>query len=98
MHKQRPNAPFALSGFIVINSLAFMRIYMSNRLKVLAYAHFTLGLCFSAGCGGSSNTVEMPVNPVGPPPSGPSGIEQGESGKESASESSALAAPPAVEP
>lgn len=71
---------------------------MSNGLKIFAYLHFTLGLCIASGCGGSSNTVEMPVDPVSPPPSGPIGVEQGEPGNATAAETSALTVPPAVEP
>jgi hypothetical protein len=71
---------------------------MSYGLKISAYLLLTLGVCQASGCGGTTNTVEMPVNPASPPPSGPIGVEQGEPGNAPAAETSALTIPPAVEP
>ncbi len=76
---------------------------MSKVIRIFTLSHLALGLCLAAGCGGADNTVELPTNPAPPPKTGPVGTDSG--GTEDPSNTAdpnagttALSAPPAVNP
>ncbi|GEM_PF-2557453 len=60
-------------------------------------AQLTIGLCLAAGCGGDSNTVEMPTTPAPPPSTGPVGVDPDEPADPTAGTTS-IDAPPAMDP
>ncbi len=70
---------------------------MSIGRRNFTLAQLTLGLCLAAGCGGDSNTVEMPSTPAPPPSTGPIGAEP-DAPADPAAGTTLIEATPATEP